>query len=121
MRQCNSLTSFALLSEQGEGVAVESLTPGTTLEVRTRNSCYHLGVRDGAQRLVQVTGGHLFPVATGARIEGSTTGGSIIKCGWIGVGLRMELTHGLRRIVSSPVASIAVRDLQSSYGNPSDV
>jgi len=121
MPQCCNLDPFALLSTPGEGVAIESLEPGTTLEVRTRNSCYHFGVRDGARHLVQVTGGHLFPVATSARIDGSTAGGSILKCGWIGVGLRMELTHGARRIISSRVASIAIHDLQQSSGDPSDV
>ncbi|HEX5110137.1 MAG TPA: hypothetical protein VFV95_16915 [Vicinamibacterales bacterium] len=121
MHQCDSQIPFALLSEPGEGVAVESLAPGTTVEVRTRNSRYRFGVDDGARRLVQVTGGHLFPVATRARLEGSTTGGSIVRCGWIGVGLRMELTQGIRRIVSSPVASITVHDLQSSSAGRSDV
>jgi hypothetical protein len=55
-----------------------------------------------------VIGGKLFTESTDVRIDGSTAGGTVIKAGWIGVGLRMELTTGLRRVTTSCVKFLAV-------------
>jgi hypothetical protein len=39
-------------------------------------------------------------------LEGASLGGSFLKVGWIGVGLRMEIRDESRRIVTSPVRHI---------------
>jgi hypothetical protein len=93
------------------GVAFRSLEPGIVIVVNTRHTCYRLVVVDGPEQRALVTGGWLFPESTEVRVEGATGGGSVLKMGWIGVGLRLELSIGLRRITTSGVRSIVVEDL----------
>ena len=88
-----------------EGVALESLSPGTVLEVTTRNTRYRLTLVDAEGQAV-VTGGSRFPDPTEVRIEGSTAGGRALRVGWIGVGLRLEMRMGTRTITTSAVQSI---------------
>ncbi|PWT82557.1 MAG: hypothetical protein C5B57_08455 [Blastocatellia bacterium] len=92
------------------GVAFSSLDPGTVIVVKTRHTCYRLVVVDGPEQRAVVTGGWLFPESTEVRVDGATSGGSVLKMGWIGVGLRLELSIGLRRITTSRVRSIVVED-----------
>jgi hypothetical protein len=42
------------------------------------------------------------------RLIGSGFGGSVLKRGWIGVGLRMEFCSEGRRVVTSSVRNISV-------------
>jgi hypothetical protein len=93
------------------GVAVQTLEAGTVIVVNTRHTCYRLVVVDGPQQRALVTGGWLFPESTEVRVQGATGGGSVLKVGWIGVGLRLELSIGLRRITTSRVRSIVVEDM----------
>ena len=86
------------------GVQLRDLPPMTTLRVRTRNSEYQIVVSSGDEVLVK--GGHFFPSLTEARFSGATVGGSFLKVGWIGVGLRMEILLDGRRIITSPVYDI---------------
>ena len=99
------LDAFALDPGCADGVAVESLEPGTILEVTTRNTRYRLTVLD-AEGHALITGGSLFPQPTEVHIEGATAGGAALKLGWIGVGLRLELSLGGRMITTSPVRSV---------------
>jgi hypothetical protein len=91
-----------------DGVAVELLEAGTTLVVRTLNSRYRLTVLDGADSTVLVAGGSLFPIPTEAVLRGSSSSGSPVQTGWIGVGRRVELCVGPRRIITSPVHSLTI-------------
>jgi hypothetical protein len=101
-----TLDGFARNSRSTDGVELHSLDAGMTLSVRTLNSRYRFVVLDGEQLRVLVTGGSRFPDPTEVRVEGSTTGGSTLIVGWIGVGLRLELTLGNRRITTSIVQSV---------------
>ena len=76
--------------------------------VVTRNSRYHLVMLDGIVREALVEGGRHFPQEITARIEGSSLPGSLLKIGWIGLGLPLELSDGYRRIVTSTVRTITV-------------
>lgn len=89
----------------GPGVALRSLEPLTSLYVETRNTRYHIIVRAGAEVVIQ--GGACFPDPTPAHLEGATFGGSLIKLGWIGIGMRMEIRAGERCVLTTPVRSIA--------------
>jgi hypothetical protein len=89
------------------GVDVRSLPAGTEMVVDTANSRYHVVMR-GSRSNAGVQGGPYFVAETEARIEGSALTGSLLKTGWIGVGLFMELSAGGRRIVTSRVRSIIV-------------
>lgn len=83
-------------SEAGgdEGIAIQSLEPGTTLIVQTRNSQYRVLVLNGTGLDAIVTGGQLFQDPTRVQLDGATAGSSLLKIGWIGVGLSPT---GLRR------------------------
>lgn len=105
---------FLKLVQHVEGVELDRLEPLTTLLVWTWNSLYRVVVAQGSAVLVQ--GGLFFPEPTPAQVDGASTGGSLLKSGWIGVGLLMELRVGGRRIVTSPVVAIATE--QSPFSVP---
>lgn len=90
----------------GRGVNLRDLDPLTTLIVRTCNSRYRIIVSRDTSVIVQ--GGQFFPDATAGRIDGASFGGSFLKMGWIGIGLRMEIFADGQRIVTSPVRDIAI-------------
>jgi hypothetical protein len=99
------------VSSEGDiitGIDLRSLPPGTTLTIDTRNSRYHLTKLEGSGGHVMVQGGSFLSERTKARVDGSTAGGSLIKIGWIGMGLHLEISVGRRRFVTSPVRSIRV-------------
>ncbi len=87
-----------------EGVHLGDLPPLTTLLVRTMNSLYRVVITQGPE--VYVHGGAFFPDPTWAYLDGVSIGGSSLKVGWIGVGLRMEIRTGSLRILTSPVCAI---------------
>jgi hypothetical protein len=93
-------------------VDIRSLPPGTALIVDTRHSSYRLVKLGGWGGKALVQGGSFFGEETEALVAGSTAGGSSIKIGWIGVGLRLEVLVGRRRFVTSPVRSIEVEASQ---------
>src|SRR5215472_12293477 len=100
-----SLNAFLELIHHSEGVELDRLEPLTTLIVRTRNSLYRLIVAKDGDVLVQ--GGSLFPEPTPARLDGASAGGSLLRRGWIGVGLLMEFYVSGQRITTSRVLAIA--------------
>ena len=62
-------------------------------------------VTAGSDVLVQ--GGSFFSEPTAAHIDGASTGRSLVKPGWIGLGLLMEFHVMGKRLVTSPVVAIA--------------
>ena len=90
------------------GIDVRSLPPDTRLVVDTHNSRYHLVMMGGNRSNATIQGGPYFIEETEARVEGSALSGSLLKSGWIGIGLFMEITAGGRRIVTSRVHAIVV-------------
>jgi hypothetical protein len=103
-----TLDGFAAEAAAGAGVQLRELEPLTSLIVHTRNSRYHVVVSSGAAIMVQ--GGTFFPEPTPARLDGSSLGSSFLKLGWIGVGLRMEISARGQRIVTTAVRSIVRED-----------
>jgi hypothetical protein len=106
-----TLDGFACDPGCVEGVALPSLETGTVLNVMTRHSEYHVVVLDPVRRRVLVTGGRLFPESTEMRCEGATAGGSALKVGWIGVGLRLEMSIGRQRIMTSRVERVTIESV----------
>jgi hypothetical protein len=84
-----------------EEAALEPLT------VCTRNSTYTIVVLRPGTGDVLVRGGRFFPIFERAVLVGATAGGSLIKVRGIYRGLRMEIVTKGRRVLTSPVASIA--------------
>ena len=107
----DALSGFAHEAGCSEGIAIQSLAPGTTLIVQTRNSQYRVTVLNGDRDSVLVQGGARFSQAKPAHLQGASGGGSLVKTGWIGVGLRMELLVGSDRILTSRVQSIAIENV----------
>jgi len=101
-----TLDGFAF--ELGDGVDVRELAAGTIVSVRTRNSCYRLVIVEPETQHVLVSGGHWFPEPTEARVVGATGGGSMLKPGWIGAGLRLELRNMNRPITTSTVDAVTI-------------
>jgi hypothetical protein len=88
------------------GIYLRDVEPLTTIVVQTHNSCYRIVVTRESTAIVR--GGSFFPDPTLARIDGSGFGGALLKVGWIGVGLQMEIFADGRRIITSPVREVAV-------------
>jgi hypothetical protein len=103
-----TLDSFVVQASRADGVAIKSVERGRVIRVRTWYSVYRLLVLDPVKRHVLVTGGTPFPELTEARVDGATQGGSSIRTGWVGVGLRLEICDGAHRVLTSPVRSVSV-------------
>lgn len=73
------------------GINVHRLKAGTMLLVLTKNSLYKITKDNGDQYDVIVQGGKKFPKPEIAHFAGSTFGGSMMKIGWIGYGMHMEI------------------------------
>jgi hypothetical protein len=99
---------FAPQSGRVTGLNLRSLPAGTEVVVDTRNSRYRFVMLDGSGWNALVEGGRYFPQETTARVEGSTLGGSLLKMGWIGLGLFLEISVHGQRIVTSRVRSIRI-------------
>ena len=87
-----------------EGVNLSDLEPMTKLVVRTSHSVYRIIVLQDTTVLVQ--GGPFFPDVRLGHLHGSGFGGNLLKLGWIGVGLRMEIAVDGKRFVTSVVRAI---------------
>jgi len=96
-----------------EGVDIRALFPGTTVTVETHNSRYRFVVLVDPSAVL-VDGGGMFPDKSIVQVVGATAGGSMIKLGWILVGLRIEMRLGSVCIRSSPVRSVKVEDALST-------
>ena len=103
-RAAYAVDEFADEASATKGIDLNDLEPFTMLMVRTCHSLYRIVVWRGTEVVLQ--GGRRFPSTTVCRINGSGFGGSVLKLGWIGVGLRMEIAADGRRIVTSPVLEI---------------
>lgn len=110
----STLDGFAA-ETSGPGVALRALEPLTVLYVDTRNTRYHIIVGRGDEIVIQ--GGTYFPDPTPARLDGASLGSSLLKLGWIGIGLRMEIRADGRRVVTTPVQSI-VRGAEARTSGP---
>ena len=101
-----TLDAFTTQVSTGPGINIRELEPLTTLVVRTCNSIYRLVISHDTSVIVQ--GGQFFPDAVSGRLDGSGLGGSVIRIGWIGIGLRMEIFARDQRIITSPVRDISI-------------
>lgn len=96
------------------GIDFTALEVGAVVHVHTTYSSYRLTVVDPEEKRARVTGGRLFPESTEVRIEGATAGGSAIKSGWIGIGLRLEMASSEQRVTTSLVQSLTLDPPRSS-------
>jgi len=72
------------------GIDTRKLEPNTKVIVETKNSVYEIEVLDDKGNVL-IQGGQFFPEPTKAYFNGSTWGGSMIKVGWVGYKMHMEV------------------------------
>ncbi|HZN11850.1 MAG TPA: hypothetical protein VFC61_09230 [Blastocatellia bacterium] len=106
-RYC-SLDGFTELSSALDGVALRALRAFDTVCVRTLNTEYYFFLLDPETGQALVQGGRYFTQPIEATVSGSTFGGCMLKMGWLGVGLRIEVCCAGQRIVTSPVQSLRI-------------
>jgi hypothetical protein len=96
-----------LTRDWSQGVHLGTLEEFQQLHICTQNSLYELIVVNQCGE-VRVRGGRYFPDWTPARFAGCTAGGSFLKRLGINLGLQMEFEVDRRRIITSPVRTIAI-------------
>jgi hypothetical protein len=106
-RYC-SLDGFTELSSSIDGVALRNLSPFDTIRAKTLNSDYYIFLIEPETGRALVQGGRFFAEPVEATVSGSTFGGCMLKMGWLGVGLRVEVYANGQRIVTSPVRSLQI-------------
>lgn len=105
MYQLNIKESKAL----ERGVDVHKLKAGTILLIMTRNNLYKL-IKTDRDGIVYAQGGKYFIEPTEVYFSGSTFGGSMIRIGWIGYGMIMEMhiVEKKKGIKTSPVQAARI-------------
>lgn len=106
--RCGTLEGLTDISRSLKGVDVATLAPFDTIVVRTVNSNYRMFLLDPETGRALLDGGRQITEAVEGRVVGSSFGGSILRTGWIGVGLRMEACVDDKYIRTSPVQSLCV-------------
>jgi len=101
--------------EDFDRLYVRELPPLTTLLVETKNSSYRIVVMEGSH--VRVQGGPFFPQPTPAQLDGARLCGTGLEVEWLGVGLRMRITVGARRLVTSPIRAISAEYREVGNGD----
>lgn len=96
-------------SEIEGGVHLRDVQPGTVLEVETENRAYTIQYQGLGQALIS---GHpvFCPEPVLVTIHGSTWGGSMIKTGFIGRGMRLEFGHP----TYLPITTSVIRDVRAA-------
>jgi hypothetical protein len=105
----SSVNRRIIQSEIEGGVHLGDVAPGTVLEVRTENRAYTIRYQGLGQALI--SGHPLFcPEPTPVTIHGSTWGGSMIKTGYIGRGMRLEFAAA----ASQPITTSVIREVRAA-------
>ena len=111
-----TLDEFVREASNTGGLSLHALQPLTTLLVDTRNSVYRIILLPGGHSRILIQGGRFFPDFVEAHLAGSSSGGSSLKTGWIGVGLHLEIHSAGRCIVTSRIHSVNVHQVASLPG-----
>jgi len=117
----NDLESLVELVREKEGIEIDKLDPGTKLVLKTKNSVYDVEIIDKNKVLIQggrrVNGSIRYIKPTSVIIVGATFGGSIIKVGWIGENMHMEIyEHATKKriLITTPVKAARITNLNGS-------
>jgi hypothetical protein len=106
--QHRTLDGFVETTDKLEGVTLKTLKPCDMIHTRTLNSDYEIFLLDPESGLALVRGGKYFAEPREAIVSGSNFGGSMLKLGWLGRGLSMELSVNGDRIATSPIIELRV-------------
>jgi hypothetical protein len=75
--------------EKQGGVDLNKLAIGTKIEAQTLSTLYKIEILPNGKAIVE--GGRYFPEPKETYIGGSTWGGSMLKLGWLGLGMHIEI------------------------------
>jgi hypothetical protein len=103
-----TLDGAASISSKLEGVTLRRLEARDTIYARTNNHDYEILLLDPDSGRAMVKGGKYIVESTEATVVGSTFGGCMLKVGWLGVGMRMEILAGDQYLVTTPLESLRV-------------
>lgn len=99
-------------SEKDGGIFLKDVPNNHIIEAHTQNSVYTIAVIDKEKSKVAIQGNnkHLIQPEV-CYLRGSTFGGSMIKVGWIGVGMRLEVNLAASRIITtSTIKTVKVKE-----------
>lgn len=111
-----TLDAFAHETTCADGIRLRDLSAFDALQFRTRNSHYRLWVLSPLEGRVLVQGGTFFREPVEATVAGATTGGSMLKVGWILEGFNLEILYDGQRIITTAVHRIHVDGPDSVHG-----
>jgi hypothetical protein len=103
-----TLDGAASISLKLEGLTLRSLEACDTIYARTNNNDYEIFLLDPDSGRALVKGGKYLLEPTEATVVGSTFGGCMLKIGWLGVGMRMEIHAEGRYLTTTPLKSLRV-------------
>lgn len=110
MRKAVFLSDLKKDLEQRESVNFDLLPGGVEVVVRTHNSRYEIRKpEDGKSGRALIKGGARFNDWSSVVIQGSTWGGTAIHNGHINCGMHLEVAHDGKRVTTSLVESIVVK------------
>ena len=97
-------------SEIEGGVFLNALPPATVLEIETQHHCYQVVLLEDNNALIS---GHpqYCPEPIQVAIAGSTWGGSMLKCRFVGRGMHLEFRHPEHR---TPIVTSRVREIREA-------
>jgi len=105
------LEGFRDYCDRAQGIYLAELSPFQVIRAQTKNSEYWIFPINPLRGEVLVQGGAYFTQPSEALFNGSSFGGCMMKIGWIGLGMRMEICAAGKRIVTTPVRSFIVEEL----------
>lgn len=100
-------------SEVEGGVFLQDLPPATVLEIQTQHHCYRAVML--AENSVLISGHPEYcPEPVPVSVAGSTWGGSMLKCGFVGRGMHLEFSHPG---YGTPITTSRIKEIREySYG-----
>ena len=96
---------------RNSGIFVKDIPANTIIQIDAADAVFTVLVVDPADRKIRIKGSQYLPELTDAVLTGSTFGGCMLKEGWIGVGMQLEiLIPGLElpRLTTSMVKGISI-------------
>lgn len=99
-------------SDKDDGIFLEDVPDNHIVEAHTQNSIYTIAVVDKKKSKVAIQGNNKYLTQPEVcYLRGSTFGGSMIKVGWIGVGMHLEVNLAIGGIMTtSPIKTVKVKE-----------
>ncbi len=107
------LVALIQKSERDGGIFLKDVPnpEDAIVEVHTQNSIYTIAIIDLEKGEVAMQGGKYLPEPELCYFRGSTFGGSMIKVGWVGVGMHLEVNSSRAGLLTtSSIRTVKVKE-----------